>query len=370
MKTLYKTSIFLLLVLVGFTTEAKHKKGKYTKTKEVSNSYSVNGNFNLMVDNVFGEVRIETWDKDEVSYQIHITSNGNDEEDVQRRLDEIHIAVDESKSKLSLVTHVNNRKRTSGTFTEFVKGLINGESRGRSSKLHIEINYVIRLPKHANLDLTNDYGFIYIDETKGNTRINSDYGGIRADALLSSTNVINLDYSSGSDIVHMRQGEMNLGYSSIHLHHVGYLDLAADYCTTKIDSIKDLMFNIDYGSVSVNKGRKVEGNADYVQVKIGEIEEIVDINLSYGGVKVNHIKEGFNLASIHADYASVKLGLDYSEEFIIDITTSYASIKGVQDFTKVNSGRENFRGYNINKESKKRVSVDADYGSVSIFPAS
>ncbi len=367
MKTLYKTTIFILLVLVGFTTDAKHRKGKYTKKKEISNSYAVGNNFNLMVDNVYGEVRIETWDKNEVSYQVNIVSNGDNMDKVQQRLDDIHIGVDESKPKLSLITHIKNQRRNTSTFTALVKSWFNGES--NSSKSHIEINYIIRLPKEANLDLTNDYGFIYIDETKGDTRINSDYGGVRADALLSSSNVINLDYSSGSDIVHMRQGEMNLGYSSIHLHHVGYLDLVADYCTTKIDSIKDLMFNIDYGSVSVNKGRKIEGNADYVQVKIGEAEEIVDIDLSYGGVKINHIKEGFSLVSIQADYATVKVGLDYSEAFLIDIMTSYASIKGIHEFTKLNSGRENFKGYNINKESTKRVSINADFGSVFIFPA-
>lgn len=367
MKTLYKTTIFILLVLVGFTSEAKHKKGKYTKKKEISNSYAVGNNFNLMVDNVYGEVRIETWDKNEVSYQINIVSNGDNMEKVQQRLNDIHIGVDESKSKLSLITHIDNKKRNSSTFTALVKSWFNGES--NSTRSHIEINYVIRLPKEANLDLTNDYGFIYIDETKGNTRINSDYGGVMADALLSSSNVINLDYSSGSDIVHMRQAEVNLAYSSIHLHHVGFLDLAADYCTTKIDSIKDLTFNIDYGSIAVNRGRKIKGNADYVQVKIGEVEEFVDVNLSYGGVKINHIKKGFSLANIQADYATIKVGIDYSEEFVLDISTNYANIKGVQDFTSVHKDNDDYRGYNKNKDTTKRVSINADYGSVSIFPA-
>ena len=367
MKTLYKTGLFILIALLSFTTEAKHRKGKYTRKKEVSNSYKVNQNFNLKVDNIYGEVRIETWDKNEVSYQINVISNGDDLEKVEKRLSDIHISVDESKSKLSMVTHVDNRNRENGTFTAFVKNLFNGG--GISVKSHIEINYIIKLPKKANLDITNDYGYIYIDETTGNTRLNSDYGGIRADALLSSTNVINLDYSSGSDIVHLRQADMNIAYTSIHLHHVGALKLSADYCTTKIDSIKNISFGVDYGSISLNRGQKIVGNANYVQIRIGEVEEVVDLSVSYGGLKINRIKEGFNMASINSDYASVKIGVDYSEAFVLDVETSYANLKGVQDFKTLSREEGEYKGYNKSKDTSKRISINADYGNVSIFPA-
>ena len=368
MKTLYKTILLVFLIFAGITAEANERKGKFTETKEISNSYAVSSNFNLVVNNAYGEVKVETWDKNEVSYHINIISNGDNLDRVKERLDDISVSIDESKSKLSLVTRIKHRKNDSSTFTAFVKGLFSGDNVFSKSS-HIEINYIIHLPREANLDLTNDYGYIYIDETKGNTRINSDYGGVIAEALLSSSNVINLDYSSKSDIVHLRQAEMNLGYSSIHLHHVGYLDLVADYCTTKIDSIKDMTYNIDYGSISINKSRKIEGNADYVQVKIGEVEDEVNLVLSYGGVKINRMKKGFTNAMIHADYASVKIGVDYEEEFQLNISTDYASIKGIQSFETIYKNDDDFRGYNKNKNSSKHISIDADYGSVSIFRA-
>jgi len=345
--------------------DARERKGKFTEKKEISKQYSIGNHFDLHVDNIYGEVKIETWDKKEVSYQINIISNGDNLEEVKRRLEKIHIGVDESKSKLSLVTHLDANNQKHSTFTSFIKGLFNGDS--FSSNSHIEINYIIHLPKDANLDITNDYGYIYIDETKGNTRLNSDYGGLVAEALLSSSNEINLDYSSKSDIMHLRQAEMNIAYSSIHMHHVGFLDLSADYCTTKIDSIKDINFNVDYGSIVVNKGRKIEGSADYVQLKFGEVEGYLNLNLSYGGVKINRIKKGFTLANIQADYASVKVGVDYSEAFVLDVKTNYANIKGIQDFTSIYSNDDDYRGYNKSKDTSKRISIDADYGSVSIF---
>lgn len=368
MRTLYKTTAFILLTLFCFNTEARDRKGKYTKKKEISNSYTVNNNFNLMVDNMYGEVRIETWDKNEVAYQINIISNGDNLDKVEERLKNITISKEESKSKLSLVTRLRNEQnRSNSTFTDLVKKFFNNS--GLSSNSHIEINYIIQLPKHAHLDITNDYGYIYIDETKGNTRLNSDYGGIIAEALLSSTNIINMDYASKSDFTHVRQAEMNIAYSSVVLHHVGILDLSADYCTTKIESVKDIRFSVDYGSISINKGRKIIGNSDYVQVRVGVVEELIDLNISYGGLKVNHIQSGFTNANIQTDYATVKVGVDYREEFVLDIRTSYANIKGIQDFTTLYKTDDDYKGYNKNKTASKHISIDADYGSVSIFPA-
>lgn len=369
MKTLHKITALILVTLLCFTVEAKDKKGKYTRKKEISNSYSVNSHFDLRVNNMYGEVRIETWDKEEVAYKINIISNGEDLKKVEDRLERIDVSQDESKSKLSLITHIKNgRNHEKSTFTAFVKSLFNGEAFSSGSN-HIEINYIIQLPKHANLDITNDYGYIYIGETKGETRLNSDYGGIMAEALLSSSNVINMDYASKSDFNHVRQADMNIAYSSVNIEHAGFLNISADYSTTKIDQVKDIRFNVDYGSISVNTGRKVEGSADYVQVRIGEVEELLDVNLSYGGLKVNHIQEGFNYANIHSDYATVKVGIDYSEEFIVNARTDYANIKGTQDFTTIHKDDENYKGYNKNRDAKKFLTISADYGSVSIFPA-
>lgn len=368
MKTLYKTTIFILFSVICFNAEAKNRKGKYTEEKHISNQYEVNDHFNLMVDNRYGEVRIETWNKNEVSYEIKIISNGDHLDKVKKRLEGIEISKEESKSKLSLVTRFrDNKNGNHSTFTSLVKSLFNGEN--MSHNAHIEVNYIIHLPKQAHLDITNDYGFIYIDETKGDTRLNSDYGGVYADALLSSHNEINLNYSSKSDITHLKQAEMNIAYSSINLHHVGFLNLSADYCTTKIDSIKDIDFSVDYGALSINKGRKIEGSADYVQVKLGEIKELVDVDLSYGGLKINRIMTGFTYANIRTDYATTKVGIDYSEAFILNIKTSYANMKGIQDFNTINSSDNYYKGYNKNSKATKHITIDADYGSVSIFPS-
>ncbi len=368
MKTLYNTALLIVLTLSCFTIEARERKGKYTKKKEISKNYTIGNHFDLLVDNIYGEVKIETWDKKEVAYQINIISNGDDLEKVEQRLKDIHIAIEESKSKLSLITHIDYNNKKHSTFTSFVKGLINGESTSYNSS-HIEINYIIHLPKDADLDITNDYGFIYIDETKGNTRIDSEYGGLIAEALLSSSNDINLDFSSNSDIMHLRQADLNISYSSVHMHHVGYLDLNSDFCSTKIDSVKDINFSIEFGSLAINKGRKIEGSADHVQLKFGEIDQYIDLNMSYGGVKINQIKRGFNLANIQADFAAVKVGVDYSEAFILDVKTSFSSLKGTQAFTPLYSNDDDYKGYNKSKDTTKRISIDANYGSVSVFSA-
>lgn len=369
MNTLYKTLLLLCITFGVMKAEAniQNKKGKYTRTKDLSNSYKTNSNFNLYVDNTFGEVKVETWDKDEVSYQINIISNGDNLEAVQERIDQISIELLESKSKLRLETNLGDQSNQNRTFTRFVKDLINWNITKVNN--HIEINYIIHVPKYTNLEINNDYGFIYLGEIKGQTKLISTYGGIVADALLNESNSIDIDYASKSDITHLRKGSINMNYSSLYLHHVGEIDLVADYCTTKIDSAKTIDFNIDYGSLNLEKVQSIHGNCDYVQLKIGEVSNNLDLNISYGGLRLNRLSGSFTSADIQSDYAIVKIGVDTNNPFKIDINADYTGLNGLNDFHVIERTEGDYKGYNLNKETNKKISIDSGYGSVTFFPA-
>ncbi|MGB1294096.1 MAG: hypothetical protein ACPG6V_01350 [Flavobacteriales bacterium] len=369
MKTFYSTIIFIIVSVFCLNTEAseRDRKGKYTRDKVLKNQYEVNSKFSLEVDNTFGEIKVETWDKNEVSYRIEVISNGDDLSEVQDRLDEISIELLESKNRLSLETRLGNQGSKNRTFTGFVKDLFSGNMKNKTS--HIEINYLIYVPKQTNLNLQNDYGYIYLGEIKGNTKINSAYGGLIAHALLSNSNDIYLDYASKSEITHLRRGNVNINYSTLLLHHVGALKLQADYCTTKIDSANTIDFSVDYGSLGLGKVKYVTGSCDYVQVKVEEVVSEFKLNMAYGGLKINRIQSNFDIVDVQSDYATVKLGVENKEAFKINIDTDYASLKGINTYHTIEKSEGRYIGYNKSYETSNEIRVSADYGSVYLFSA-
>ena len=93
MKRLF--NILLLAVLIApmalLANENPKFKGKYTKEKKLHKEYSVNAGASLTVDNSYGNIDIVSWDENRIVIDVTITTNGNNEEKVQKKLDNIEV---------------------------------------------------------------------------------------------------------------------------------------------------------------------------------------------------------------------------------------------------------------------------------------
>ena len=75
-------------------TEKTELTGKHTKEKKIKKEFKVSADSNLKLNNSYGNVDITTWDENRVVIEVIIKTNGNDEDKVEKRLEEINVAFD------------------------------------------------------------------------------------------------------------------------------------------------------------------------------------------------------------------------------------------------------------------------------------
>ncbi len=78
-------------ITVGDTINGKEntqRKNDYNKV------FTVNSDATLKINNSYGNLDIVTWNENRIEIQVSITTNGNDEEKVQKKLDEITVDFD------------------------------------------------------------------------------------------------------------------------------------------------------------------------------------------------------------------------------------------------------------------------------------
>ena len=96
MKTLAFKVILLAFSMVSLAVNANagHVKmnGKYAKERTIKKEFNVNADALFMARNSYGNLNITSWNENRVVIEVHIKANGNDEERVQERLDEINVA--------------------------------------------------------------------------------------------------------------------------------------------------------------------------------------------------------------------------------------------------------------------------------------
>jgi len=355
MRTLLFKYALVLCLTIPLATMAndEQSKGKYNKEKTINKEFDVNPTDLLKVKNRYGNVTISSWDEDRVVMEIKIKVSGNNEDKVQKKLDQITIEFDDSGDMVSAKT-------------VFAKG--KSWSWGKSNT-SMQINYSIKAPVKHSVHLSNDYGAIIIDRIDGHAKIFCDYGRLEIGELRGRNNQLSFDYTSKSTIDYMNSGSINADYSGFTIKKVGDLELNADYTKVSIGEMKNLDYTSDYGSMDVSSVQNVTGNGDYFSVDLGDVYGNVDINADYGSVKIQNLTAEAGNVNISTDYTGIKIGYDPAYHFDFEITTEYASVKGKDDFefniSKEKNSERYYKGYYGQAGSGHSVYISSEYGGVS-----
>lgn len=352
-------ALALIPLVVGARVDNNKLNGRYTKEKTIKKEYNVNSDALLKVNNSYGNLNITSWDENRVVIEVHVKTNGNDEERVKERLDEIDIEFDNSPSMVSAYTRFGDRKNSWGW------------SWGKRKSVSVQVNYTIKLPVKNSVNLSNDYGSIILDRIDGHAKISCDYGKMDIGELRGRNNELRFDYTSKSTFDYINSAEIIADYSGFTIEKAGNLTVKADYTNATIEEMENLEYSSDYGSIDVRNVKNVSGNGDYIGVKLGNVHGNVSITSDYGSIRIDRLAPDAGNVEVRSDYTGIKIGYDPGYYFDFEITTEYAGVSGKDDFeiniSKEKSSEKYYSGYYGKANSGNRVSINSEYGGVSFY---
>ena len=354
----FKTILaFLMLPLVISATP--EIKDKHEKTKTINKEFAVNSNATSKINNSYGNIDVITWNENRIVFEIKITASGNNEEKTEKRLNEIDVKFSASKDWVAAETLFG--KKSSNSWWNW----------GSKNDVNIKINYVVKMPISGKVNLNNDYGNINLDKLKGKAEINCDYGKITTKELMAEGNVFNFDYTKGSYFEYIKSGKINADYSDFTISKTKNIDINADYTNSKIEIAEDVNYNCDYGSIKIDKANNIIGNGDYLTTVIGDIYKSLTLKADYGSIKINRLNENARNATIKSDYTGIKIGYASTYNFNFTIDLDYGSLRDSDNLTITKEIKDSsdkfYQGYYGSSSSTNNISIDSDYGSVTLF---
>lgn len=357
MKTalLYKFVIALMILPLSVMANDKNWKGKHTKEKTIHKEFDVNSDATLKINNSYGDLDITTWDQNRIVIDVTITTNGNNEEKVQKKLDEIDVKFSASSEWVAAETMFGNKK--SKSWWNWGKNNVN-----------MKINYVVKMPESNNVNLNNDYGSINLDKLTGRAEINCDYGKVTTKELMGDDNKLNFDYTNNSYFEYVKSGKINADYSSYTIGTAENLFINADYTKSTVEIAEDVEYNCDYGSMTIDKANNVSGNGDYLTLRLGEIYKNVTVKADYGSMKIDRMTSNAGNVNIESDYMKITIGYDSSYNFDFELDLEYAGFNGKEDFEimkqRIESREKYYSGYHGSQGSGNMINIKSEYGSV------
>jgi hypothetical protein len=351
----YKTGtlLFITLVLVSLTISAQEV------TKEFHKEYTAGANTTLEINNKYGDIVIQSWDKDQIVIDVKVTVEMPNRDKAEKLLGYIDVQFNEGDNRISAKTVIDDKFNFTGW--------------GFNSK-KFSIDYNIKMPASTALSLVNRYGNTDIDQLTGLVDLDIKYGDLTAGKLtrgnLKPLNSLNLAYGKGS----IDEAE----WFDLNLRYVGNMDISISkailydgrYSKLSLGETSSLVGDSKYDNIRIDKINNLVLENGYSEVKIGTLTKKLNYSGSYGSFSIEDVPEGFESIDVETHYMGVKLGISGSANYKLDAKVSYGGL---------NYDEENFRNQRRNIENNSKeiegvvgkeespsatVKVVASYGSV------
>ena len=243
--TIKKHSLPLFIALLLLTTQVFAEDPLVEKKKTYNKSYSVSNSDRISLTNQFGEMQINTWDKNEVKVSVTITAEAQTDEKAQAILD--HISIEDGKSGDGVFFKTKMDKNKDNTQW----------SKGEKQGFHID--YVVYVPARNPLQAKNDFGPMTIGDYNGEVTLESKFGSLTTGKLNNVKKVV-IEFGKGT-IGSINNGSLVIKFSKAAIDNLdGSVNAVFEYCdiaklrvdnSTKALTVKNSFSNL-YLDVNTN----------------------------------------------------------------------------------------------------------------------
>jgi len=314
-----------------FTNYVAAQKNANTLSKKIHNTYQVAPDNLFSLINKFGQVTINTWEKNEIDVTVEIKAWARNETDAQDLLDKI--SIDEKRKDKEIYYE-----------TKFVKKYKNSHRSG------FEINYEVSMPTYLALNLENRFGATYVGDINGTTNIVSAYGSLKTKRL------------SGKEV------SIKVSYGKADIDEIRYGHLKTSYCSyVNIEKAGDISVEDRNGRLEIEEVDAIEASSAYSSFGIGKLNKSLTLDSKFGSANIDDIDKNIKRIDIEIAYGSVNVDLKEVTDFDFDVEVDFGSFN--PGFSKLNYRTLIERPTQKKYEGKKGnggspIKINASYGSV------
>jgi hypothetical protein len=348
MKTLFKLSPMLLLIFVLLPGRSS-AHDDYSKV--IKKEYTVNPDAQVILENKFGNIHCNNWDKNLVTVEIRITVSASGQESAEKLL--------------NLVSIVSN-----GTPAQVEIRTVFGKE-GFSGNSKVNVDYTVNMPATVNLNLTNKFGDVFLNDLSGKGNINIAYGNIEVNKLLNSDNVIDIKFGKG-DIQYITGAMVALKYSEMKVEYAGSLFVDSKFSNLEGNKIISLSISFEGGNIDVENTSAVTGKSKFSDLNFSHLDKKIDLDIQYGNCDVEEISADFSLVSVRNKYGDVTINIPSGTSYTLDADLKFCDLDFPDEqatFTQkiATNTSKSFRatvGKKTNPEAK--VIIRSEFGNVSL----
>jgi hypothetical protein len=299
------------------------------KTKTYTKSYTVSSSDKISFENQFGELQLNTWDKNEVKVTVTITAEASSDEKAQAILD--HISIEDGKNNNGVYFETKFDKKKDPKW-------------GKGEKQRFQIDYVVYLPTRNPLTASNQFGAMSIGDYSGEVSLESKFGSLTA-GKLANVKKVQIEFGKGT-IGSINNGSLVIKFSKAAIDNLdGNINAVFEHCdiaklrvdnNTRVLTVKNSFSNL------------------YLDLQ-NNISANFDISTHFGDL---NNKTNFEIKEEGEDEDS--RGPRFDKKYTGKSGSGSTAMKIKSEFGKITIGHNLNININTNKDGRKDKDKDKD----------
>ncbi|MBI4646135.1 MAG: hypothetical protein HY738_05920 [Bacteroidia bacterium] len=360
---LCRTIKAVLFIMLALSLQCFADKQEYSKT--LHKEYDTYDSTVLKIQNKFGDMVITNWMQNKVSIDVTITVEASSQEKANKIMDYINVSFAQDADTIKAITLID--KEACSNF--YIK------KDGGSQTF--KIDYKVNIPVYLQMNLTNKYGNINIDEVHGKTNILLKYGKLIADKLLFNNEkpLSQISVSYGKGIINkITRSKIISGYSEFNIGESAALIMASKYSEIEIGNSKALVAESKYDEYKIGSINSIVVIGKYGDYKIKNINTKADFDVKYTNCNVENIAANFKEIKVDNSYGNFNLGIEPGASYNLSAICKYCNInypRGSSVSVTSEPTEVRIKG-NIgdDKTAASLVKINSRYGNVNLVKQS
>lgn len=342
MDTRCKKLLWLALVLVVSTSITAQEK----VSKKISKTYAMTNAGELQLENKYGHINLNGWDKDEISVEVVVTVNHRKMETADELLHRINPIFQESDDFVYIGYEI--AEKSDNWFTNFFEKA-NPFDYDRSN---IQIDYTVNLPRKTELKVTNTFGDVILEGWTGKLKALVEHGDVWINEDLNKADIT------------MRYGKLrarNIGYGSLDLRNGGLdmksstsLRITSSGTDMTLSNVSSLELYSNKDEISLEEVGTIYGSLKFTTIQLDRLKTSADMNMKIADFRVLKILDPEAGIAIEQESSEISLNIaDFSHH--IDVTLEQGLVRLPKSYEDIES--------KMLDKSKKLREIKASYGN-------
>ncbi|RPH32310.1 MAG: hypothetical protein EHM93_10040 [Bacteroidales bacterium] len=310
-------TIKLLSALVLLATTAIAAVGQDRVAKTYQKEFALTENSNIYLENRFGQMDIENWDKNSISITVEIKVDYPEGDKAARLLKAINIEFAQIGNDISAITKIDE------DFIKSWKHLFDSDSKDFS------IDWEVKMPKQSSITLVNKYGDIFINELTGKCKVELRYGNLKANRIFrdNSEPLSNLTISYGNaSIDEVNWFKAEIKYAKLSITKAKAIVILSRYSKISIDQVSSVVSESKGDSYSIGTISNFVGEGANTAYRMDELTKKLDLTVKYGDVKIDKIPVGFESIKFSGGYSGISARIDPLASYYLTGNAAYGDI--------------------------------------------